>query len=461
MLCDMVAIILSFAAAYFLRTHLDQRPFYFEANISQFVTTICLFIPVWLIILAALGLYQKKIYLEKPRSREIWRLFVASLIGVMAMITIDFFWQIELFPVRTMAIAAVGFCFVFLCLMRFLFRFIWKRVARQQIGILRAVIIGNHANTDHLATYIAGFPESGYQLVGIVAGKSYIPTNLREFRHSSLQDAIESTHPDVIFQTDEHNTEYAYRTALEHHIWYYFVPSEASLSSHIGQLELIGNTPAILVKVTPLSGVARVVKRAMDLIIGGIATIIALIPMLIIWLIVKLSDPKAPAIYSSWRLSRFNQKVKIYKFRSIKSEYSGMSPEKAFEKMGKPELSKKYRENGDMLTDDPRITKVGAFLRKTSLDELPQLLNILKGDISLVGPRALVPGELRDYGDRSLLLSVKSGLTGLAQVSGRRDISFEERRSLDIYYVQNWSVGMDLKILARTIAAVFKREGAK
>ena len=107
------------------------------------------------------------------------------------------------------------------------------------------------------------------------------------------------------------------------------------------------------------------------------------------------------------------------------------------------------------------ITKFGAFLRKTSLDELPQLFNILKGDISLIGPRALWPGELRDYGDRSLILAVKSGLTGFAQVSGRRNISFEERRALDIYYVMNWSLMLDLQIFFRTIAAVLRGEGAK
>ena len=145
----------------------------------------------------------------------------------------------------------------------------------------------------------------------------------------------------------------------------------------------------------------------------------------------------------------------------MKVEFSGMSPEEAFKKMGKPELIKKYRKNGDYIKNDPRITKIGAFIRKTSLDELPQLFNVIKGDISLVGPRALVPGELRTYGDRSLLLTVKSGLTGLAQVSGRRDISFEERRALDIYYIHNWSLLLDFQILLRTVVVVFKHRGAK
>ena len=115
--------------------------------------------------------------------------------------------------------------------------------------------------------------------------------------------------------------------------------------------------------------------------------------------------------------------------------------------MGKPELIKKYRDGGDYIKNDPRVSKFGHFIRETSLDELPQLINVFKGDISLVGPRALVPGELRDYGDRSLLLTVKSGLTGLAQVSGRRDISFEEL--------------LDFQILFRTIGAVLLHKGAK
>lgn len=145
-----------------------------------------------------------------------------------------------------------------------------------------------------------------------------------------------------------------------------------------------------------------------------------------------------------------------------------MSPEAAFAKMEREgklkntaKLSQEYRENGDFLEHDPRITKIGKFIRATSLDELPQLINVIKGDISLVGPRALVPGELRNYGDRSLLLTVKSGLTGLAQVSGRRSISFDERRALDLYYIQNWSVLFDLQILLRTIQAVLIRKGAK
>jgi undecaprenyl-phosphate galactose phosphotransferase len=166
-------------------------------------------------------------------------------------------------------------------------------------------------------------------------------------------------------------------------------------------------------------------------------------------------------IYKTKRLSRFNKKVRIYKFRTMKNKYNNMMPEQAFAKMGRPELIEEYRRNGDQLDHDPRISKLGRFLRATSLDELPQIWNVVRGDISLVGPRALVPGELAKYPNKNLILSTKSGLTGLAQVSGRRDISFEERRLLDIYYVQNWSLLLDVQILFRTIATVLFRRGAR
>lgn len=459
---DAFAILLSFLVAYFMRTHLDQRPFYFEAAPWQFVFSILWLLPIYIIILAAFGLYRKTIFLSRNRWSEIGRLFLASIVGVMAIITYDFFFQVDLFPVRIMALYAVLSCFFFLCLFRQTVR-ATRSIAlkRNRRATLKTIIIGNSRNTEYLADYIAAYPESGFRLSGVVASAKYIPKDLRRRQYSSLKEALKKTKPDVIFQTDDKRTEYVYRQAVNRHLLYYYVPSSAALTSQMGDLELVGNTPAILVRVTPLVGGARIFKRVCDVVLGALILILAALPMGIIWLLEKLSDPKSPAVYSETRLSRYNQHFKIYKFRSMKPEYCGLSPEEAFTKMGKPQLIKKYRDNGDMVKNDPRITKLGKFLRATSLDELPQLINVLRGDISLVGPRALVPGELHHYGDRSLLLSVKSGLTGLAQVSGRRDIGFEERRALDLYYIQNWSPWLDLRILLRTVGAVIFRRGAK
>ena len=458
---DALAILFAFSFAYFFRTHLDPRPYFFESELSGFMEIIFLLIPAWLIILASLGLYKTPAFSRRSRLKEAALLLLASIIGTMFIITFDFFGSGTLFPVRIIAAYSAGLCFVALVLVRNLIRLIRKNFFLKSRGGLRAIVIGNSKNTDFLSDYISSSHESGYVLVGVVASKKYIPKDLHKKQYSSLKEAIKRTRPDVIFQTDERQTEYVYKMALGRHLLYYFIPSETVLSSQIGEIELIGSTPAIRVHVTPLNGAMRGVKRFFDIFLGGIMLLIALIPMLILWLIIKLSDFKNPAVYSELRLSQFNRKFKIYKFRSMKQEYCGLSPEEAFKKMKRPELIKKYRKNGDFLKDDPRITKIGKFIRKTSLDELPQLFNVVKGDISLVGPRALVPGELRTYGDRSLLLTVKSGLTGLAQVSGRRDISFEERRSLDIYYIQNWSLLLDAQILLKTILVVFKSEGAK
>jgi lipopolysaccharide/colanic/teichoic acid biosynthesis glycosyltransferase len=129
--------------------------------------------------------------------------------------------------------------------------------------------------------------------------------------------------------------------------------------------------------------------------------------------------------------------------------------------MGRTELIKRYRDNSDQIPNDPRFSSLGRFLRRTSLDELPQLLNVVKGDISLVGPRALAVYELDEFEKKSLILSVKSGLTSLAVVSGRRDLSFDERRKLDMYYVQNWSFWLDLTILAKTVRIILSGSGSR
>lgn len=458
---DGLMLILAFAVSYFIRVHVDPRPYTFESQLFEFTVEIIWLVPVMWVVLAALGLYKKSIFLNKSRLPEVGRVFLSAVLSVAALIVYDYFTGKNLFPVRVVAVLAVVFSFVFLMTERILVIFAARQIFKKNYGVKRVIVVGNNKNTDYLVDYISSTPESGYRVAGVVANRRFIPKDLKVHQYSSLKEALRFSKADVIFQTDERETEYVYKQAVQRHLLYYFVPSETALSSHFGELELVGNTPAVLVKLTPLSGGWAVLKRAFDLIFAAVGIVVAAIPMAIVYVVLKLTNIKAPAIYKSERLTQYNRKFKCYKFRTMKVEYSGMTAEEAFDKMGRRELKKKYRRNGDYLKDDPRITKLGRFLRRTSLDELPQLFNILKGDISLIGPRALLPGELADYGDRSLILSVKSGLTGFAQVSGRRDISFEERRALDIYYVMNWSVMLDMQIFFRTIGAVLRGEGAK
>lgn len=458
---DALALVASFALAYFIRVHVDPRPYEFESQLMEFTLTIVWLVPILLIILAALGLYKKSVFLGKSWLSEIWRLMLAAVLSVGALIVYAYFTYEDIFPVRAVAAMSVLLSFVFLVLERGLVKLTARQIFKKNYGVKRVIIIGDHRNTEYLANYIATDPGSGYRIAAIVAKEKYIPDDLRKLQVNSLDLALKHRKVDAIFQTDEKNTDKVFREAIDRHMMYYFVPSETALSSHFGEMELIGNTPAVLVRLTPLTGGAAVVKRAFDVVVSLLAIIVLAIPMGIVWLILKLTDIHASPIFVATRVTQYDRSFGCYKFRSVKPEWNGMTPEEAFTKMGKPEIIKKYHQDGDSIKDDPRFTKFGKFLRKLSIDELPQLFNVLKGDMSLIGPRALPENEIGEYGDRSLILSVKSGITGLAQVSGRRDISFEERRALDIYYVMNWSLLLDAQIFFKTIWMVIRRDGAR
>ena len=459
---DALAIVFSFAFSYYYRTHIDSRPYYFTSEIRDFILTNVLLLPIWLVILTSLGLYSRRIL--RRRGLEYWRLFLASIIGVMTIITYDFFATAyvtrgSLFPVRTIAIYAIVFNFIVLIITRTIIRAIRQFLLRRNMGLIRTVIVGNSDNTTQLLQGITA--DSGFKVVGVVASDKYVPEEWRKRQYDNLDIALARLRPHAIIHTGSKDIEATNKAAVDHHALYYYSPAEDSIIVQSGNVEFVAAVPIILIRATPLSGGAKIYKRAMDIIFGLILTTLAAIPMLIIYIIQKVIEPKSPAIYKDTRLTRYNQEFPLLKFRSMKQEYCGLTAEQAFNKMGKPELSEKYRKQGDYIKNDPRYTKFGTWLRKTSLDEIPQFINVLKGDISLIGPRALQPVELKNYGDRGLLLSVKSGLTGLAQVSGRRNISFNERRALDIYYVQNWTPALDVQIFFRTIASVLHHDGAK
>ncbi len=195
------------------------------------------------------------------------------------------------------------------------------------------------------------------------------------------------------------------------------------------------------------------IKRIIDCIISSIALILLLPIFLIIAIAIKL-DSKGPIFFAHTRIGKNGKPIKIYKFRTMV-----VNAEELIKKFT-PEQMKEYKENYK-LNNDPRITKVGNILRKTSLDELPQLINIIKGDLALIGPRPVVNAELEKYGENaSKFLSVTPGLTGNWAANGRSISAYEERMQLELYYVDNISLKMDIEIFFKTIIAVIKREGA-
>lgn len=197
----------------------------------------------------------------------------------------------------------------------------------------------------------------------------------------------------------------------------------------------------------------KFVKRFFDIVLASIGMIVLSPIFLIISLAIKL-ESKGPIFFKHTRIGKDGKIIKIYKFRSMVNNAEDMIKEFT------PEQMKEYRENYK-LTNDPRITKVGKFLRKTSLDELPQLINIIKGDLSIIGPRPVVADELKKYGTNTRkFLSVTPGLTGYWAANGRSCTSYEQRMQMELFYIDNLSLKMDIKVFFKTIEAVIKREGA-
>lgn len=195
------------------------------------------------------------------------------------------------------------------------------------------------------------------------------------------------------------------------------------------------------------------VKRVLDIACSLIALIL-LSPVFLILAILVKTTSEGPVFFAHRRVGRGGKEIKIYKFRSMVTNAEELI------KQFTPEQKAEYEKNFK-LENDPRITKIGSFMRKTSLDELPQLINILKGDISVVGPRPVMDVETRIYGNyRDMLLSVKPGLTGFWAANGRSATSYKRRRAMEIYYVKNRSLLLDAKIIFKTFISVFKGEGA-
>jgi exopolysaccharide biosynthesis polyprenyl glycosylphosphotransferase len=218
----------------------------------------------------------------------------------------------------------------------------------------------------------------------------------------------------------------------------------------------IGNVPLITLRSGALTGADAFLKRALDFLGAAILLFVSAPLTVLIAALIKMSSP-GPVFFRQERVGKSGRRIYIYKFRTMHCDAEQIL-------RGDGELYRRYIESNYKLPkgEDPRVTTVGRILRELSLDEIPQLINVLKGEMSLVGPRPVVPAEIEKYGDyASLLLSVQPGLTGQWQVSGRSDIGDYARRvRLDMEYIRNQSIGRDLRILFRTVPVVLSKEGA-
>lgn len=456
---DFVALACAFLAAYLLRFQiLEGAP---VANVSgqAFFFAILATLPLWIVIHALMGLYSQSVY--ERRFSELGRILVASVVGILALISYDFFVSSDLFPGRLVPLYGLVLGFGFVVVFRTAARMIRRSLFRYGIGVSNVLIIGDTGVAKELANDLRHTKHTGVRVIGVVgthvAGvRRFVSFDAAVKR---LGNPIHGIIQTELYANQDRNDEILAH-ARNHHMSYRFVPGNADLFVGNISVDLFGNVPMIAVHQTALVGWGRIIKRLFDIVVASICLVILSPLMLLVGLALKLSDLREPVFFRQTRLTRFNREFRVFKFRSVKRGLN-CSPEEGFTRLGRPDLLKQYRENGDYLPNDPRFSRIGRLIRATSIDELPQLFNVLLGDLSLVGPRTLVPQELNSYERKHAILSVKAGITGLAQVSGRKDISFEERRMLDVYYVQNWSFWLDISILIRTLRVVVTGSGDK
>lgn len=462
---DTIVLLGAFTVAYVLRVQYDHRPLLSNIYALDYLKAFLLIIPFWILIFAVLGLYQSSTY--NRRLVEYSKVAVGTFIGMLIVIGWQYVSDVNILPARLVAVYGLIAAFVAIIIEREIFRMVRGLMFRYGHGVNRVLLIGASDATYDIACNLSNTEKSGYKIVAIAGPKKIVPMGLKIKHYPMVESAlkdIKTNRINTIIQTDLYDSEERNQKILgasqKHHISYNFIPGEPEFYSGKNTIDVFLGYPMISVYQTPLVGWGAIIKRIFDFIAGAVLLVILSPILLVIYIIKKIADP-GPAFYISKRLSRFSQPIRLIKFRSMDAKYGGRDAAEEFREMGREDLAREYEKNRKV-DSDPRITKFGKFLRDTSLDELPQVFNVLKGDLSLVGPRPVLPQEVKMiHGSASLLHSVKSGVTGIWQVSGRSNLSFEERIDLEMFYAQNWTFWLDIKILFKTIGVVIRKNGAK
>ncbi|HEX6462211.1 MAG TPA: sugar transferase [Candidatus Saccharimonadales bacterium] len=464
-IADFVVLVLAFSLAYIIRVKLDPRPLTAPVLATDFIVSTLIIAPLWQIIFGFIGLYNPRVYTK--RLSEWGRLLIGSFIGILLVIGYEYVVERPIFPARLVVVYALLTAFIFLLFEREIMRFLRTYLFRIGLGVSRVLIIGNSEATKDIALQMSDTRKSGYEVVAIAGPKSALPKQFQGKHFMTPESALHSLDNlmvDALIQTELYDTPARNQKILgatqERHIQYSFIPGEAEFYSGKNTIDVFLGYPIINVHQTPLIGWGEVVKRIFDVVATGLGLIVISPFLLVIMLLQKTFNP-GPVFYVSQRLTRYSTPFGLIKFRSMSPQYGDKDAAEEFRNMGREDLALEY-EQFRKVKHDPRITAFGKFLRATSIDELPQFFNVLKGDLSLVGPRPILPQELPLYHGRGALLhSVKSGVTGLWQVSGRSSLTFDKRVELELYYAQNWSFWLDIKILFKTIGALFKRDQAR
>jgi exopolysaccharide biosynthesis polyprenyl glycosylphosphotransferase len=417
---------------------------------------VLLTIPLWLVIFAAYGLYDRR-ELDAP-SEEMRRLFHGITVSLVAIVMVTFFAK---FAVSRGWIASLAFfCALTVGAGRFAVRKLSGRLSASGYLCTPALIVGTNEEARTIARSLRRNRKMGYSAVGfvsvgpaptgtvdglpVVGAVDSIAVLARQTGVAAVVIAGTAVRADVLLQID------------------------AALQSVDVEIRLTPGLPHVSpsrITIRPLDGLALLsldrrelgirqaaLKRMFDVVVGTMVFAVALPVMVIVGILVRLTS-RGPSLFRQERVGKGGEPFVMYKFRSM-VKGAEEQHEQLVQASGADTVLFKLRE-------DPRVTPVGRVLRRWALDELPQLWNVVKGDMSLVGPRPALPGETARYSNRlRTRLQVKPGLTGLWQVNGRHELPFADYIRYDLFYVENWSLGLDLYVIGKTVPALLARRGS-
>lgn len=452
---DFLMIVLAAISAYFLRfapVVTEIRPVIFNLPFQEYLA-IAIFIAIlWLILFAFSGLYRIKD--NKNPAQEFYKIFLACSAGIM-LVMVLIFARRELFSSRFIVLAVWIFSVIYVSIGHLAISWLQTFFRRRGYGARKVLLIGADRIAEIIAQEIKQKPEIGYRLVGAI--KNYSPDIISQVKK------ILTEHPDL-YQIIQSKNGLPQEASLklvefcdENHLVFKYTPDLFETQSINIEVGTLAGIPIMELRRTRLEGWGRIIKRLFD-VIGSTILIILASPFMFFMALAIKFDSRGPVFFSRYddgerlkRVGEHGQLFNYFKFRSMRPGTHNM----------------RYRELADLnsrsdgplvkIKNDPRVTRVGRILRRYSFDELPELFLVFIGKMSLVGPRPHFPEEVEKYQrHHKKTLMIKPGITGLAQISGRSNLSFEDEVRLDAYYIENWSLMLDLQILFKTPLAVIK-----
>ncbi|HEX3099443.1 MAG TPA: sugar transferase [Patescibacteria group bacterium] len=449
---DILMLATAGIVSFYLRLHSEQYlgPVHYNLQLHDFILVLAKVIPLLLLVFALLGLY--KLRGTRRFIHEFNRIFVGTSLGMLFAIVLFFFDQ-SIFPSRFIILTAWALGIVFILFGRIVLKRIQEAAFRFGYGLHRLIVIDGSGSEAGVIENFLSNKSHGYKVVG------ELPND--DSAILKLEDILKTTGIDEIMQSNPHATsdqnlallQFARKRGLQ----FSFVPNLFEVQRNVIELDNFKGIPIIKLKNTPLEGWGKVIKRLLDIVASLICLIITAPLSLVIYIAVRLNSP-GPGIYKHVR-SGYKKEFQFYKFRSMFTHLStgkNYGDEKAAEVLH--ELLEQVTDedrSGPLwkIKDDPRITSVGKFLRKTKLDEIPQFWNVLIGNMSMIGPRPHMPEQVEKYRQHyGRVFSIKPGIFGLTQIAQltRPNLPFEEEIRLDTYYIENWSLIWDIKIIIKS-----------